>query len=301
MHEFYTTTGTKPQDRKLNQVWYKIIVDGVSTGSQWRLNNGIPARPHSSTELKEELTLYNPSLAEVKFALDPRFMVQASELTHRRESSIQFAVSDPLLAEHIIKGKVLNLFGKACKTRKYQERTPSTPQCRKCKALGHREDKCTARPRCTLCGEEHTEVQHTLQCGACRAYPQYADVDFDEDAIEKGIVGQCTHSLKCVNCSAKNLESLHSATSRQCPERIRAMGSARDVNRSSNQGDTNDQFQTVPKKKTKAKKSASTANPTTTAPAVPTGGTNSRYDALDSVNLTQPNTDEDHNMESQHV
>ncbi|KAJ3758746.1 Endonuclease/exonuclease/phosphatase [Lentinula raphanica] len=150
MHEFYTTTGTKPQDTKLNQVWYKIIIDGVTTGSQWRLNNGIPARPHNSTELKEELTLYNPSLAEVKFALDPRFVVQASELTHRRESSIQFAVSDPLLAEHIIKGKVLNLFGKACKTRKYQERTPSTPQCRKCKALGHREDKCTACPRCAL-------------------------------------------------------------------------------------------------------------------------------------------------------
>ncbi|KAJ3963705.1 hypothetical protein EV361DRAFT_782282, partial [Lentinula raphanica] len=144
-----------------NKVWYKVIVDGVSTGSQWRLNNGVPARPHNSSELKEELTLYNPVLADVQFALEPRFVVPAAELTQKRESSIQFAVTDPLVAERIIKNKVLNMFGKACRTRKYQDRTPTTPQCRRCKALGHKEDKCKAQARCALCGDNHTEKQHT--------------------------------------------------------------------------------------------------------------------------------------------
>ncbi|KAJ3830942.1 hypothetical protein F5878DRAFT_550050 [Lentinula raphanica] len=185
LHEFYTTTGQTPQDTKLNQVWYKVIVDGVSTGTQWRLNSGIVPRPHNSSELKEELTLYNPTLAGVSFALDPRFVVPAAELTHKRESSIQFAVTDRQIADNIIKNKVLNLFGKACKTRRYQDRTPSSPQCQKCKALGHKEDKCKAQPRCALCGGDHTEVQHTLGCGSCKANPQYVEGDFDEDAVAR--------------------------------------------------------------------------------------------------------------------
>ncbi|KAJ3769414.1 hypothetical protein FB446DRAFT_791407 [Lentinula raphanica] len=101
--EFYTMNSTAPTDTKLNQVWHKIIVDGVSTGSQWRLNSGIAPRPHNPAELKEEITMYNPVLAEVKFALEPRFVVQASELANKRESSIQFAVSDSQLAEAILR------------------------------------------------------------------------------------------------------------------------------------------------------------------------------------------------------
>ncbi|KAJ3762102.1 hypothetical protein EV360DRAFT_6209, partial [Lentinula raphanica] len=99
----------------------------------------------------------------------PRFVVPPSELTNKRESSIQFAVSDGQLADEILRGRVLNLFGKACKVRKFQDRTPSTPQCRRCKAFGHRGDKCKAQERCALCGGNHTEVEHTLQCGTCKA------------------------------------------------------------------------------------------------------------------------------------
>ncbi|KAJ3999474.1 hypothetical protein F5050DRAFT_1858080 [Lentinula boryana] len=102
LHEFYTTTAQTPQDTKLNQVWYKVIVDGVSTGTQWRLNSGIAPRPHNSSKLKEELILYNPALAGVSFALDPRFVVPATELTHKRESSIQFAVTDQQIADNIM-------------------------------------------------------------------------------------------------------------------------------------------------------------------------------------------------------
>ncbi|KAJ3979349.1 hypothetical protein F5890DRAFT_1421491 [Lentinula detonsa] len=294
LHEFYTTTAQTPQDTKLNQVWYKVIVDGVSTGTQWRLNSGIAPRPHNPAELKEELILYNPALAGVNFALDPRFVVPATELTHKRESSIQFAVTDHQTADNIIKNKTLNLFGKACKTRRYQDRRPSSPQCRKCKALGHKEDKCQNQPRCALCGGDHTETQHTLQCGSCKANPQYIEGDFDEDTIEKGIIGQCTHNLRCVNCSDKNLEATHSATSRNCPERIRAMGSSRDVNREQAQEKgTTDQFQTVPKKKNKPKKAT-----TTTAPK---GGAQSRFDVLDPVGNTENNTGEDLNTEMQHA
>ncbi|KAJ3757135.1 hypothetical protein EV360DRAFT_46646 [Lentinula raphanica] len=286
-----------PLDTKLNKVWYKVIVDGVSTGSQWRLNNGIPARPHNPSELKEELTLYNPALADVKFALEPRFVIPPAELTQKRESSIQFAVTDPHLAELIIKNKVLNMFGKACKTRRYQDRTPSTPQCRKCKALGHREDQCKSQARCALCGGNHTESQHTLQCGACKANPQYGEVVFDEDAIEKGIVGLCTHNLRCVNCSEKNLEAIHSATSRLCPERIRAMGSNRDNNRTPNQGSgANDQFQTVQKKKTKSKK-----NTDTNVAAPPAGGTQARRETQTPSNGTSDNSNGDHDMDPPYV
>ncbi|KAJ3753789.1 hypothetical protein EV360DRAFT_52868 [Lentinula raphanica] len=299
LHEFYTLSGVTPQDTKLNLVWYKVIVDGVSTGSQWRLNSGVPPRPHNPAELKEELTLYNPVLSEVNFALEPRFVIPATELTHKRESSIQFAVTDCLVAESIIKNKVLNLFGKACKTRRYQDRTPSNPQCRKCKALGHREDKCGAQARCALCGGDHTEVQHTLQCGTCRANPRYNEVTFDEDAVEKGIVAQCTHNLRCINCNAKNLDDLHSATSRQCPERIRAMGTTRDVNRPTSQGTGEaDQFQTVQKKKQRTKKTTNTST-NTTRPSQ--GGTQSRFDVLDPMNGTNGHTDDDLNMDVQNV
>ncbi|KAJ3818462.1 Endonuclease/exonuclease/phosphatase, partial [Lentinula raphanica] len=107
--EFYTVNGTTPVDTKLNHVWHKIIVDGVSTGSQWRLNSGIAPRPHNTAELKEEMTMYNPVLAEGRFALDPRFVVQASELANKRESLIQFAVSDSQVVEAILRGKVLNI------------------------------------------------------------------------------------------------------------------------------------------------------------------------------------------------
>ncbi|KAJ3832178.1 Endonuclease/exonuclease/phosphatase, partial [Lentinula raphanica] len=115
LHDLYTTTGIVPQDTKLNQVWHKLIVDGVSTGSQWRLNNGIPSRPHNTEELKEEMRLYNPILTELTFALDPRFVIPAAELAHKKESSVQFAVADQQAAETILKNKTLNLFGKACK------------------------------------------------------------------------------------------------------------------------------------------------------------------------------------------
>ncbi|KAJ3816961.1 hypothetical protein EV361DRAFT_774373, partial [Lentinula raphanica] len=99
----------------------------------------------------------------------PRFVVPPSELAHKRESSIQFAVSDSQLAEDILRGRVLNMFGKACKVRKFQERSPANPQCRKCKAFGHRADKCKSQDRCALCGQDHTEIEHTLQCGTCKA------------------------------------------------------------------------------------------------------------------------------------
>ncbi|KAJ3992338.1 hypothetical protein F5050DRAFT_1857462 [Lentinula boryana] len=294
LHEFYTTTALTPQDTKLNQVWYKVIIDGVSTGTQWRLNSGIAPRPHNSAELKEELVLYNPALTGVEFALDPRFVVPATELTHKRESSIQFAVTDHQTADNIIKNKTLNLFGKACKTRRYQDRRPSSPQCRKCKGLGHKEDKCKTQLRCALCGGDHTETQHTLQCGSCKANPRYIEGDFDKDAIEKGIIGQCTHNLRCVNCSEKSLEATHSATSRNCPERIRAMGSTRDVNRTQAQGKgTTDQFQNVQKKRTKPKKVA-------TMTATPKGGAQSRFDVLDPSGDIENNTGEDLNMEMRH-
>ncbi|KAJ3831732.1 hypothetical protein F5878DRAFT_495706, partial [Lentinula raphanica] len=98
----------------------------------------------------------------------PRFVIQASELANKHESSIQFAVSDSQVAENVLRGKVLNMFGKACKVRKYQDRTPTNPQCRRCKTFGHRADKCKAQERCALCGQEdHNEIQHTLQCGSC--------------------------------------------------------------------------------------------------------------------------------------
>ncbi|KAJ3967904.1 hypothetical protein EV361DRAFT_455735 [Lentinula raphanica] len=279
LHDLYTTTGIVPQDTKLNQVWHKLIVDGVSTGSQWRLNNGIPSRPHNTEELKEEMRLYNPILTELTFALDPRFVIPAAELAHKKESSVQFAVADQQAAETILKNKTLNLFGKACKVRKYQERTTLTPQCRRCNAFGHREDKCKNQPRCALCGDNHTEVQHTLQCGACKANPRYEEVVFDEESVQKGIVAMCTHNL--------------SATSRTCPERIRAMGTTRDVNRTQEKSRAApDQFQTVTKRRSKPKKSGTDPAPT---PVV----SQSRFEVL---TLTPTgNADGDHDMDASNV
>ncbi|KAJ3821852.1 Endonuclease/exonuclease/phosphatase, partial [Lentinula raphanica] len=113
--EFYTVNTNVPVDTKLNKVWHKIIVDGVSTGSQWRLASGVTPRPHNPSELREELVMYNPILEGVELALDPRFVIQPSELAHKKESSIQFAVSDSKTAEDILRGRTLNMFGKTCK------------------------------------------------------------------------------------------------------------------------------------------------------------------------------------------
>ncbi|KAJ3719223.1 hypothetical protein C8R42DRAFT_114301 [Lentinula raphanica] len=242
------------------------------------------------------MTTYNPVLAEGRFALDPRFVVQASELANKRESSIQFAVSDSQVAEAILRGKVLNMFGKACKVRKYQDRTPTNPQCRRCKAFGHRADKCKAQERCALCGrEDHNELQHTLQCGSCRDNPRYNEIVFDEEAIRTGTVAQCNHNLRCVNCSEKNIDAIHSATSRACPERIRQMGTTRDNNRTQDQGRAEtDQFQTVPKKKTKTRKNA--GNPQDSQ-----AQTQSRFAVLEQQPETSSNTDEDLNMNMDHA
>ncbi|KAJ3752046.1 hypothetical protein EV360DRAFT_55898 [Lentinula raphanica] len=295
LHAFYTADSTTPLDTKINRVWYKIIVDGVSTGSQWRLSNGVVPRPHNPEELQEELKLYNPALTGVTLALEPRFVVPPSELAHKRESSIQFAVADGQLAEEILRGRVINMFGKACRVRKFQDRTPSTPQCRRCKAFGHRGDQCKAQERCALCGGGHTEVEHTLQCGTCKANPRYIETEFDEDSIMSGIVAKCTHNLRCVNCAEKNLEALHSATSRDCPERIRQMGTTRDINRQGQNSKSSDEFQQVTKKKARNKKKV--PEPTTNAQS--TSG--SRYASLDQMTDNASHNDDDCIMSTVHV
>ncbi|GAW05941.1 protein [Lentinula edodes] len=235
-YPFYTKTDKIPQDTRLDIAWNKIIVDGVPTGSTWTNRGGLGTRPHKSDELAMEAKAYNPLLADTTFALPPRFLVPPADLVGKAESSIVFATYNKETANDIISLGYIVMYGKRCKVRKYQDRSPTRPQCHKCHRFGHMSERCTYQRRCGLCGDPHTETEHTLKCTVCRDDASVKGVDFTLDSLMEGSIPMCPHNLKCVNCEEKSLPSEHRADNRQCPERTRQMGSVRDNNRAPGAG-----------------------------------------------------------------
>ena len=236
LHYCYTLRNVIPQKTTLDEKWNKLIVDGVPTGAKWRFAKDLGTKPFDSDELQAELMLYNPSLTDITFAAAPRFLVPPSDLAAKAESSITFAIFNKDIADEILTERYLNLFGKACRVREYQDRTPAKPQCQKCKRFGHVGEHCKFERRCGMCGDAHTEAEHTLQCLACRANPRYANAEFSERSLKEGTISSCSHNLCCVNCKEKNLPFDHRADNRECPERTRQMGSVRDNNRAPDTG-----------------------------------------------------------------
>ncbi|KAJ3810829.1 hypothetical protein F5876DRAFT_76378 [Lentinula aff. lateritia] len=250
LHTAYTKTDATPQDTRLDIEWNKIIVDGVPTGSTWSNQGGLGRRPHESEELATEAKTYNPLLADKAFALAPRFLVPPADLVGKAESSIVFAIHDKETANDIISLGYIVMYGKWCKVRKYQDRSPTRPQCHKCHRFGHISERCTYQRRCGLCGEPHTEAEHTLQYTMCRDDASVKEADFTLDSLTEGSIPMCMHKLKCVNCEEKSLPSEHRADNRQCPEHTRQMGSVRDNNRATGAGNVASTSYTRKKKKT---------------------------------------------------
>ncbi|KAJ3865443.1 hypothetical protein EV359DRAFT_80467 [Lentinula novae-zelandiae] len=236
LYTAYTKTDAIPQDTRLDIEWNKIIVDGVPTGSTWSNQGGLGRQPHKSEELATEAKTYNPLLVDKAFALAPRFLVPPADLVGKAESSIVFAIHDKETANDIISLGYIVMYGKWCKVRKYQDHSPTRPQCHKCHRFGHISERCTYQRRCGLCGEPHTEAEHTLQCTVCRDDASVKEADFTLDSLTEGSIPMCMHKLKCVNCEEKSLPSEHRADNRQCPERTRQMRSVRDNNRATGAG-----------------------------------------------------------------
>ena len=248
LHTCYTLTNVTPQKTTLDEKWNKLVIDGVPTGVKWRFASGFGTKPFTSEELQDELMLYNPILNNVRIAAAPRFLIPPADLATKAESSITLAIFDKDIADEILAERYLNLFGKACRVREYQDRTPAKPQCQKCKRFGHVGEQCKLGQRCGMCGGAHTEAAHTLQCLECRADPQYANAEFSEGSLKEGTIPSCSHNLCCVICKEKDLPFNHRADNRQCPERTRQMGSVRDNNRAPDTGKVNG---TQPRRKRK--------------------------------------------------
>ncbi|KAJ3933962.1 MAG: hypothetical protein NXY57DRAFT_1114520 [Lentinula lateritia] len=243
LHTAYTKTDAVPQDTRLDIEWNKIIVDGVPTGSTWSNQGGLGRRPHKSEELATKAKIYNPLLADKSFALPPpRFLVPPADLVGKAESSIIFAIHDKQTAKDIISLGYIVMYGKRCKR------------------------------RCGLCGEPHTEAEHTLQCTVCRDDALVKGVDLTLDALMEGSIPMCLHKLK------------------QCPERTRQMGSVRDNNCTPGAG--NVAPSSYARKKKKATKGLAKAP---SQPATPTVSS-----SFAAINPAVADTDTDSNMGGLH-
>ncbi|KIK53626.1 hypothetical protein GYMLUDRAFT_63611 [Collybiopsis luxurians FD-317 M1] len=205
-YSFYTTLSTMPYSTGTVEKWHRIVADSVPTGAAYCFNIGEPRCPHNLSELLVESRTYNPLLMNARMAQDLHFIHPVPELVGKVESSVVFTLLDKDTADVVLKkGKVI-LFSKECWVRVFQEQYSSTPQCQNCHSFGYVAAQCNKKHRCGLCSKEHTEVEHTLNCGSCSSLAAEQEIPFNEESLKVGLVGICTHNLCCVNCMAKEIK-----------------------------------------------------------------------------------------------
>ena len=208
--------------------WYKIQVDGVSTGFSPSENKfGL----HSAETVHEELTACNPTYAKLKdnLAANPKWLRTEEELNTTPRSSLVFALSDEEAARALLAQRTLAAFGKHCSLRAFQDRPPVL-QCRRCWKFDHPTQKCKDKEKCRICGGPHAETDHAdpapTDCTKCMIASQNGDDTMD---IENR---SCPHNVRCVNCVGKpNTEHDHPADARRCPVRLAKYGTARENER----------------------------------------------------------------------
>jgi hypothetical protein len=224
--------------------WFKIQIDGVSTGSLSAANGRIL---HSAEVVHTELMACNPIYAMSKefIVAKPRWLRTEEELHTTLKSSLVFALTDEPTARQILNQKSLAAFGRHCTLRAFQDRPPVT-QCRNCWSLEHTTHRCTEAQRCRLCSALHDEKDHPktdpAECQTCTLAREYGDTMDTTDE------GECPHDLRCTNCIANNqADNRHPADARRCPIRLEKYGTARE-NKKHAQRSPNPWIKAKPKK-----------------------------------------------------
>ena len=251
--------------------WFKVQVDGVSTGSLTPLNGRIL---HSAEDVHKELLACNPLYANSKefIAAKPRWLRTEEELSTTPKSSLVFALTDEPTARLFLNQKSLAAFGRHCTLRAFQDRPPVT-QCRTCWSLDHPTHRCTEIQRCRLCSALHDEKEHQptdpANCQKCNTAKEYGD------SMDTTAEGHCPHDLRCANCISNNhADNSHPADARRCPVRLAKYGTARDNERRA-QKSSNPWIKVKPKKpKTKNPNLNDLPKPNTNPPST------NRFDAI---------------------
>lgn len=249
--------------------WYKIQVDGVSTGSLTALNGRIL---HSAEDVHLELLACNPLYANSKDCIvaKPRWLRTEEELSTTSKSSLVFALTDESTARQFLNQKSLAAFGRHCTLRAFQDRPPVT-QCRTCWSLNHPTHRCTETQRCRICSGHHDEKEHQptdpANCQRCNTAKEYGDT------MDTSAEGHCPHDLRCINCTANNhVDNNHPADARRCPVRLEKYGTARDNERRAQK--SSNPWIKVKSKKAKSKDTNNLPTPTTNPPS------NNRFEPL---------------------
>jgi hypothetical protein len=260
-------SGTQHVTIREDKKWFKIQIDGVSTGAL-TIGNGRVA--HTGEKIHDELMTCNPIYAQLTkhIVAKPRWLRTNEEIQAIPRSSLVFALDDEQAAKTILNHKAMAAFGRHCSLRAFQERPPIT-QCRNCWKFNHKTDQCNEEPCCRICSGTHPETQHQkidpATCNKCALAQELGDMD-------TSLEGQCSHQFKCTNCVIDyNKDHEHPADSRRCPTRIEKYGTARDHERRAQKSD-NPWTKVKTKKAPGPNRKKGTPNPTTPTQTGPTPG-----------------------------
>ena len=219
--------GTQNVTIREDKRWFKIQIDGVSTGA---LTIGEGRILYPGERIHNELITCNPLYSQLTkhIVAKPRWLRINEELMAIPRSSLVIAFDYEQAAKAILNLKSMAAFGRHCSMRLFQDRPPVT-QCQKCWSFDHATERCNNETVCRMCGGSHPESDHQTtepgSCDKCKLAQELGDMDTSAD-------GQCSHQFKCTNCVIDyEKDHEHPADSRRCPTRIEKYGSARDNNR----------------------------------------------------------------------
>ncbi|TFY51407.1 hypothetical protein EVJ58_g10584 [Rhodofomes roseus] len=199
--EFFA--GRRPTRVRPDRPWYKVQLNGVPTRVDWTREIATPEKLH------EELKINNPAYEEMEILALPRWMRHESDLMGLLRSSVVIALANEADADHLVKEvKFLAIAGHFAEAKRYADKPP-VMQCSRCWAFGHTRSRCKKEVLCRICSGPHPEEKHV--CTTC------TEKDPDNQNME-----DCMHHLKCVNCKYD-----HTANFRNCPVRLRQVGTSR--------------------------------------------------------------------------
>lgn len=138
--------------------------------------------------------------------MEARKIVNLAQHRHSGLYLVHFAKSDVCMAT--LKG-IKHVYNHIIGWKPYKPRRRGPTQCYNCGMFGHGATYCSRKTVCLLCSGAHA----TSDCAPVDAHQQ---------------------TLKCVNCSAKKLNSSHKASDEKCPLRAEYIEMRARINKSKN-------------------------------------------------------------------
>lgn len=157
-----------------DQPWFKVVAHGIPI-SDFNHDQGMDM-------IKDEITTFNKGLKPIGM---PYWISTVENRLVKKAGSVAIAFATEEEASRAIRNR-LYIAGISVRVSKFYTVAPTT-QCSKCQGFGHLDNYCRKDPKCGLCGDEHSTVQHF--CSVCKT---------------KG--KSCNHlAPKCVNCTGDHV------------------------------------------------------------------------------------------------